>query len=75
MEPFIDNQKFPAAAYSLVATSLYFTIMANGNSKMYSTNAMKKLINQAGLSVTEEFTLVGDSYHTIFACQKSKHHG
>src|SRR5690606_36067078 len=33
MEPFFDNQRYEAAKYSLVATSLYFTIMANGNSK------------------------------------------
>lgn len=70
MEPFIDNQKYPAAAYSLVATSLYFTIMANGNSKMYTVDAMKRLIETAGLEITEEFALIGDSYHTIIACQK-----
>ncbi len=70
MEPFIDNQKYPAAAYSLVATSLYFTIMANGNSKMYTVDAMKVLIEKAGLEITEEFALIGDSYHTILACRK-----
>jgi len=70
MEPFIDNQKYPAAAYSLVATSLYFTIMANGNSKMYTVDAMKRLIERAGLEITEEFALIGDSYHTIIKCRK-----
>jgi hypothetical protein len=70
MEPFIDNQKYPAAAYSLVATSLYFTIMANGNSKMYTVDAMKNLIKQAGLEIVEVFPLIGDSYHTIIKCRK-----
>ena len=34
-EPIWDKQRFEAAAYSLQATSLYFTCIANGNSKMY----------------------------------------
>ena len=33
-EPFWDMQRFAAASFSLKATSLYFTCMANGNSKM-----------------------------------------
>jgi hypothetical protein len=35
LEPLWDKQRFEASAYSLQATSLYFTCMANGNSKMY----------------------------------------
>ena len=70
MEPFIDNQKFPAAKHSLVATSVYFTIIANGNSKMYSVDVMKNLVQQAGLNVVEEFPLIGNSYHTILKCMK-----
>lgn len=70
MEPFIDNQKFEAAKYSLVATSLYFTLMANGNSKMYSINVMKDIVDKAGLKVIEEFSLIGNSYHTILKCKR-----
>ncbi|PJA07737.1 MAG: SAM-dependent methyltransferase, partial [Flavobacteriales bacterium CG_4_10_14_0_2_um_filter_32_8] len=70
MEPFIDNQNFPAAKHSLVATSVYFTIIANGNSKMYSVDVMKNLVQQAGLKVVEEFPLIGNSYHTILKCMK-----
>lgn len=70
MEPFFDNQRYEAAKYSLVATSLYFTIMANGNSKMYSVAVMKDLIEEAGFDVVEEFPLIGDSYHTILKCKK-----
>lgn len=70
LEPFFDNQNFPAAEYSLVATSLYFTIMANGNSKMYSIDIMKQLVNEAGFEVIETYPLIGDSYHTILECRK-----
>ncbi|TLV02325.1 methyltransferase [Dyadobacter luticola] len=70
LEPFFDNQNYPAAHYSLVATSLYFTIMANGNSKMYRLEVMKKLASKAGLEVVETYPLIGDSYHTILECRK-----
>ncbi len=71
LEPFFNNQKYPAAEYCLIATSLYFTTMANGNSKMYSIDVMKKLIDASGLKVVETFELIGDSYHTILKCQKN----
>lgn len=35
LEPFTDNQYFEASKLSLIEISLYFTCMANGNSKMY----------------------------------------
>ncbi len=71
LEPFFDNQNYPAAHYSLVATSLYFTIMANGNSKMYRVEVMKDLVRQAGFEVVETYPLIGDSYHTILECRKN----
>lgn len=70
MEPFFDNQRYEAAKYSLVATSLYFTIMANGNSKMYGVGVMEDLVKEAGFSVEAVFPLIGDSYHTILKCRK-----
>lgn len=70
LEPFFDNQNYPAAHYSLVATSLYFTIMANGNSKMYRIGVMKELVCQAGFEVVNTYPLIGDSYHTILECKK-----
>jgi hypothetical protein len=71
LEPFFDNQNYPAAHFSLVATSLYFTIMANGNSKMYRIEVMKELVRDAGFEVVETYPLIGDSYHTILECMKS----
>lgn len=73
LEPFFDNQAFPAAEYSLVATSLYFTIMANGNSKMYSIDVMKDLVKESGFEVVETYPLIGDSYHSILECRKRSH--
>jgi hypothetical protein len=70
MEPFIDNQEFPAAQYCLTGTSIYFTTIANGNSKMYSIKIMRNLIEEAGLEVVQEFPLIGNSYHTILKCKK-----
>lgn len=65
METFIDNQRFPAATFSLVATSLYFTAIANGNSKMYTASAMKYIVDKAGFDCVAEHHLHEDSFHTI----------
>lgn len=65
METFIDNQRFPAAEFSLIATSLYFTVMANGNSKMYSSSVMKYIVDKAGFECIGEHHLHTDSFHTI----------
>lgn len=72
METFIDNQKFPAAAFSLAATSLYFTAIANGNSKMYTTSAFKYIIEKAGFDCVNEFNLHQTSYHTILELKLKK---
>lgn len=65
METFIDNQRFPAAEFSLIATSLYFTVMANGNSKMYSSSVMKYIVDKAGFNCVGEHHLHTNSFHTI----------
>ena len=70
LEPFFDNQKYEAAKHSLIGTSLYFTAIANGNSKMYSVEVMKNLIEQAGLFVNNEYPLLDGSYHTLLECRK-----
>jgi len=70
LETFIDNQKFEAAKYSLTATSLYFTTMANGNSKMYSMRHMVSIVNEAGFEVVETTQVKGNNYHTLLKCKK-----
>ena len=51
METFWNRQKFETASYCLTQTSIYFTAMANGNSKMYHTDDMIRCVNNAGLEV------------------------
>ncbi|NDV81061.1 methyltransferase [Bacteroides sp. 51] len=51
METFWNRQKFETAAYCLAQTSIYFTAMANGNSKMYHTDDMIRCVHHAGLEV------------------------
>ncbi|GGG35434.1 methyltransferase [Bizionia arctica] len=68
METFTDRQRFDNAKFILEATSLYFTVMANGNSKMYPAEVFKKLIDKAGLVLKEDIA-VGE-YHTILVCKK-----
>lgn len=69
METFWDLQRFDASTYSLHATSLYFTCVANGNSRMYHSDDMRILVEKAGLSVVDVFENIGVS-HTIFRCLK-----
>ncbi len=69
LETFWDRQKFGGSAYSLHATSLYFTCMANGNSRMYHSDDMKKLVEKSGLYLTEEFRDIGMG-HTLLKCKR-----
>lgn len=64
METFWDRQRFKTAAFSLQMTSLYFTNIANGNSQMYDSAVLNKLIEQAGFKIAEETDNIGIS-HTI----------
>lgn len=69
METLWDKQRFDASTYSLHATSLYFTCIANGNSRMYHSEDMHRLVEKAGLRVVEMIEDVGVS-HTILRCKK-----
>jgi len=69
LETYWDKQQYEASTYSLHATSLYFTNIANGCSQMYHSDDMRKLIIKAGLTLTEEIEHVGVS-HTLFVCRR-----
>ena len=69
MEPFIDNQKHPQALLSLVGTSLYFTALANGTSRMYHCGEMLEYAEKAGLIFVEKFTGIGE-FQTILKFTK-----
>lgn len=71
MELFWDRQKDLAAAYCLHGTTLYFTAVANGNSKMYHSRDMYKMIEAAGMEVVGDHDEVGE-FHTILQCRKKK---
>jgi len=64
-----DRQQHEASAYSLVNTSLYFTAMASGNSRMYHSDVLIKCINAAGLDVGKIHDNIGIC-HTLFECSK-----
>ncbi len=68
LETYWDRQPFPAGAYCVNATSLYFTAMANGNSRMYHSKDMLSLISEAGLYVDEDIDDIGLG-HTLLRCK------
>jgi hypothetical protein len=70
METFWDRQPFETAAFCLTQISLYFTVMANGNSKMYHSEDMIRCIEAAGLSVSEIHDGLSGG-HSIVVCKKS----
>jgi hypothetical protein len=51
LEPFTDQQRFDASGFVLQMTSLYFTCMANGNSRMYTSREMERMAAAAGLQL------------------------
>jgi len=65
METFWDRQRFEPAAFCLTMTSLYFTAMANGNSKMYHFDDMKRLILQAGMEIEDIYDGLGQGHSIV----------
>ncbi len=69
METLWDRQKYETSALCLTMTSVYFTDIANGNSKMYNTEDMEACIEQAGLHIDEIHDHLGHG-HSILVCRK-----
>jgi hypothetical protein len=66
LEPLWDMQRFEASAYSLQAISLYFTCMANGNSKMYRFAELKEAVEKGGFELkTVHHNLGSHSYSLL----------
>ncbi|EAS66694.1 putative O-methyltransferase [Photobacterium angustum S14] len=59
LELFWDAQRYEAATYSLNATSLYFTCLANGNSRFYRSDDFLEIVKEAGFIVTEREDNIG----------------
>jgi SAM-dependent methyltransferase len=70
METLWDRQDYVPAAMSLTMTSLYFTALANGNSKMYNTDDMTRMIHEAGLEIESVYDRIGNGGHSIIVCKK-----
>lgn len=68
METFWDRQRFETASYCLAQISLYFTAMANGNSKMYYSGDMARLVEKAGLTIERMHDGLGLG-HSIMQCK------
>lgn len=68
METFWDRQRFETASYCLAQISLYFTAMANGNSKMYYSADMEHCVQNAGLCVETIHDGLGMG-HSIMVCK------
>ena len=70
LEPLWDKQKFMASSYSLQATSLYFTCMANGNSKMYRYGELVQAIEESGLKLKVAHHNLGSNNYTLLEFTK-----
>ena len=68
METFWDRQRFDTAAFCLAQTSLYFTAIANGNSKMYHSDDLVRLVCEAGLEVEAIHDFLGLG-HSVMVCR------
>lgn len=70
LELFPDAQRFAAAALALNATSLYFTALANGNSRFYRSTDFIALVEKAGFKLNARHDNLGLG-HTLLLCRKS----
>ena len=59
METLWNRQRFDTAALCLTQISLYFTAIANGNSKMYHSDDLVRLVETAGLHVENIYDFLG----------------
>lgn len=70
LEPLWDRQKFIGESYALQATSLYFTCMANGNSKMYRYEELVNAIEQAGFELKTAHHNLGSNSYSLLVFRK-----
>jgi hypothetical protein len=66
LETYWDRQATPAARDALIGTSLYFTCMANGRSRMYHSDDLRALVAAEGMTVVHDVQL---GYHTLWTCR------
>lgn len=67
METLWDRQKYATASFDLTQISLYFTVMASGNSKMFSFEDLGSYVADAGLDIVAVHDGIGFG-HSIIEC-------
>lgn len=67
LELFWDRQSFEAASFSLNATSLYFTCLANGNSRFYHSKQLYQCLREAHFHVEAEHEIPGPGHTLLVA--------
>ncbi|MDR0709817.1 MAG: class I SAM-dependent methyltransferase [Spirochaetaceae bacterium] len=71
LEPFWDMQRFEGSAFSLQAASLYFTCMANGNSKMYRVGELTAAVEKAGFELKTAHHDLGSNSYSLLRFRKT----
>ena len=69
LENLWDRQRYDAAEFCLQQTSLYFTTIANGTSRIYSAEVLGRCLWEAGLQLIEDVDHIGAG-HTFWRCRK-----
>lgn len=70
MDNYWDRQRNDVARYALHGTSIYFTALANGTSRIYSAEHLLECIHDAGLEIVGEYERLGVGGHTLWRCKK-----
>ncbi len=71
LDTFWDHHYPKVGGYCLIMTSLYFTCLANGNSRMYDSTTILRLLEESGFELATEYRDLGLS-HSLFVCEKRK---
>ena len=67
LEPFVDSQH-SGTRLALLAISLYFACMANGNSRFYRQTDMERMLAMSGLGVDKIHAGIGPFNYTLLEC-------
>ena len=67
LEPLVDHQRNRAATLSIACSSLYFSCLANGNSKFFSSEELRGIIDESGLVVESVHEPIGVG-HSLYIC-------
>ena len=69
LEPLWDRQPHALARFNVVATSLYFSCIANGTSRMYHSGDLLECARAAGLKVADDKPL--GHWHTLLVFENA----